>query len=642
VPALDYRALYEDNPSAIVVFETATRELLAVNDAACTHFGFTREELLGRDVATLRPPEDMGPMLQAYAESVAKLAPGPMPFPGGVWRHQRKDGSIAFVEIWRIRVDFDGRAATLAVISDVSQRVRAEQAMQRADAALRASEERLRALIEHSADGVALLDASGRITFLSSSVERSLGWDSAVTVGTFVLEWVHPDDLGVMTEGLGKALSAPGGSASMTARFRRPDGSWRWIEGTATNLLDLPAVGAVVGNIRDVTDRRHLEEQVRQSQKMEATGLLAGGIAHDFNNLLGVVVGATELARRAARSGLPAEAHLAEIEAAARRAADLTRKRLAFSRKQVLALRPLDLGETVEEFIGLLRRIIGENVELEVLGAGEPLTVSADASQLEQVLLNLATNARQAMPAGGRFTVRLGTARFDEAYAAQHPWARPGDYAELTVMDTGVGMDTRTQARALEPFFTTRSEGTGLGLAVVHGIVHQHRGLLRVESQPGAGTRVSVFLPIAPGARPGPPERPVRDEAPVRGGSETVLLAEDEPALRKMLERTLTGLGYRVILARDGEEAARAFEAAHHEIALAILDVVMPKASGVEAYARMRAIAPSLRVIFTTGHAPESAAVSEILSSGGHALLSKPFSLEHLGRTVRETLDARR
>jgi len=632
--------LFEDNPSAIVVFDTGTRELLSVNDAACIHFGYTRAELLGRDMASLRPPEDVGPMLQAYGESVAKPAQGLMPFPGGVWRHQRKDGSIAFVELWRVRVDFDGRPASLVVISDVSQRVRAEAAMRRADEALHLSEERFRALIEHSADGIVLLDASGHITFMSASAERSFGWQPAQVLGTLILDWVHPDDRAVVGEQLVRAISTAGGSGAGTVRVRRPDGSWRWFEGTATNLLDLPAVGAVVANFRDVTERRRLEEQVRQSQKMEATGLLAGGIAHDFNNLLGIVVGATELARRAAHPGSPVDALLADVEAAARRAGDLTRKLLAFSRKQVLAMRPLDLGQTVEEFLGLLRRIIGEDVELDVVGAGEPLVVSADASQLEQILLNLATNARQAMPSGGRFTIRLGRARFDEAYAAKHPWASRGDYAELTVTDTGVGMDAKTQARALEPFFTTKREGTGLGLAVVHGIVHQHRGLLHVESQPGAGTRVSVFLPIALEARPEPPERRPRSGTDVRGGQETLLLAEDEPALREMLASTLAGLGYRVIVARDGEEAARALEGARDEVALAILDVVMPRLGGVQAYLRMRAVSPSLSVVFMTGHAPESAQVSEIVSSGRHALLAKPFGLDELGRTVREALDA--
>ncbi len=641
VGPLDYRVLFEDNPNAIVVLDIGTREILAVNDAACRHFGYTRGELLGRDVSTLRPPEDVEPALHAFGKSVALSTPGPMPVPGGVWRHQRKDGSIAFVELWRVRVDFEGRAAALVVIWNVSDRVHAEAAKAQAVEALRQSEERSRALIENSSDGIALIDAGGRITFASDSIQRSLGWQPARMVGSQMLEWVHPDDLGTAAEGFARALGVARGSAFVTVRVKQPDASWRWIEGTATNLLDHPAVGAVVANFRDVTDRRQLEEQLRQSQKMEATGLLAGGMAHDFNNLLGVVLGASELARRAAQVGRPVEPHLAEIEGAAARGAELTRKLLAFSRKQVLRTVALDLGETVSEFLSLLRRVIGEDVELEVQRTGETLVVQADATQLEQVLLNLATNARQAMPSGGKVVIKLDRARFDEADVARHRWASVGEYAELTVTDSGMGMDPDTQTRAFEPFFTTKADGTGLGLAMVHGIVHQHRGFAHVESQVGRGTSVSVFLPLASVALPEKREERREDAPLVKGGHETVLVAEDEPSLRKMLAISLGELGYSVIATADGEQAARAVEAARGAVGLAILDVVMPKLGGVEAYARMRAVAPSLRVIFTTGYAPESARVSDLAAREGHAILNKPFSLDALGRKVREVLDAR-
>jgi PAS domain S-box-containing protein len=475
---------------------------------------------------------------------------------------------------------------------------------------------------------------------MSASAERNLGWEASQLAGMNMFDLVHPEDMDTATKGLAKALSAPRANATVTVRLRDAAGKWRWMEGSATNLLDVPAVAGIVINFRDVTARRQLEEQLRQAQKMEATGLLAGGIAHDFNNLLGVVLGATELARRAARHGRPVDAMLAEVEEAAKRAAELTRNLLAFSRKQVLHVKSIDLGEAIEDFLGLLRRIIGEDVELEVLRCPEQLVVKADVSQLEQVLLNLSTNARQAMPSGGRFSIELARARFDDAYVSDHPWAAPGDYAELTVSDTGVGMDAETQARAAEPFFTTKASGTGLGLAMVHGIVHQHGGLLCVQSEVGKGTRVSVFFPLmhaevdeASAARPQARSWPPR-------GHETLLVAEDEPTLRRMLATTLGDLGYRVMVAADGDEAARVLAGSHADISLAILDVVMPKLGGVEAYARMRAISPGLKVIFTTGHAPDGAAVSDIVARGRHALLHKPFRLDDLGRLVRETLDA--
>ncbi len=387
----------------------------------------------------------------------------------------------------------------------------------------------------------------------------------------------------------------------------------------------------------DITERLRLEEQLRQSQKMEATGLLAGGVAHDFNNLLGVILGTTELARRATSHERSRE-YFEEIEGAAKRAAELTRKLLAFSRKQVLQVRPLDLAEAVDEFLQLLRRVIGEDVELVVRRSPEPLLVNADASQLEQVLLNLCTNARQAMPGGGRISLELYRMRFDEARAARERWASPGDYAEVRVVDTGIGMDAATRTRMFEPFFTTKSQGTGLGLAMVHGIVHQHRGLLHVESRLGEGTTVRVLLPLVDAPEAG--ERTSMNGAAARGGGETILIAEDAPALRRLLASTLAELGYEVVIAQDGEEAVRAFEASRSHVALVILDVVMPRIGGLEAYARMRAIAPDLKVLFTTGYDPANAGIGELEGVSPQALLAKPFSLKELGQKIREVLDA--
>jgi PAS domain S-box-containing protein len=422
-------------------------------------------------------------------------------------------------------------------------------------------------------------------------------------------------------------------------RHKARDGTVFDVEIT-THALEFAGRPARLVVANDVTEQRRLEEQLRQSQKMEATGLLAGGVAHDFNNLLGVVLGATELARRACAAGRPAEPFLDEIAAASKRATELTRKLLAFSRKQVLHTQPLDLREAVEDFLQLLRRVIGEDVELVVRPSPEPLRVNADASQLEQVLLNLCTNARQAMPAGGRIVLATSRVRFDTLAAARQPWAAEGDWAEVRVVDSGVGMAADTRARMFEPFFTTKSEGTGLGLAMVHGIVHQHRGLLHVDSRLGEGTTVRFFLPLLDDDRPKDASASDAKIGEARGGRETLLVAEDEPALRKLLATTLGELGYDVLPAADGQEATRILESRKDAIALAILDVVMPRLGGVQAYERMRALAPRLKVIFTTGYAPEHAQVSSIARRRGHAVLSKPFTLEELARKVRETLDS--
>jgi two-component system cell cycle sensor histidine kinase/response regulator CckA len=286
--------------------------------------------------------------------------------------------------------------------------------------------------------------------------------------------------------------------------------------------------------------------------------------------------------------------------------------------------------------------VVGEDIEFEVRQPAERLVVNADVLQLEQVLLNLCANARQAIPAAGRIVIEMRSTNLDEAEAPSAPAAAaPRDYAEIRVTDTGVGMDPAVQSRVFEPFFTTKSEGTGLGLAMVHGIVLQHGGLIRLESRMGAGTTVRVLLPIAEEAPLASSRQRKEGDSRLRGGSETILVAEDEPALRKVLARTLEDLGYVVVLAANGVEAARAFEAQSGEIALAILDVVMPVLGGVQAYEQMRGIDPKVRVLFTTGYAPESAQVGDLVTRGGHALLGKPFALDELGSKVREILDAR-
>ncbi|HEX8790834.1 MAG TPA: ATP-binding protein [Polyangiaceae bacterium] len=503
---------------------------------------------------------------------------------------------------------------------------------------LRISEERYRLLFEATPLPIFVFDAETyRYLAVNEAAVRRYGYSREELLGMRVLDIRPEEDI----PRLKTTLATLDGTNLQTGvwRHRARDGTLFEVEIT-THALDFGGRPARLVVAQDVTERRRLEEQLRQSQKMEATGLLAGGVAHDFNNLLGVVLGASELARRASAAGRPATPYLEEITAAARRAAELTRKLLAFSRKQVLHTRQLDLGEAVEDFLQLLRRVIGEDVELVVKRSPEPLLVNADASQLEQVLLNLCTNARQAMPAGGKIVLQTVRIHFDAAAVSRQPWAAVGDWAEVRIVDTGVGMAADTRARIFEPFFTTKSEGTGLGLAMVHGIVHQHRGLLHVDSRLGEGTTVRVFLPLLPDERPADAANTESKSAETRGGRETLLIAEDEPALRKLLGATLGELGYEVLAAADGEEAARILESRKDSIALAILDVVMPRLGGVQAYERMRAMAPRLKVLFTTGYAPDHAQVSSIVRRRGHAVLSKPFTLEELARKVRETLDS--
>jgi two-component system, cell cycle sensor histidine kinase and response regulator CckA len=405
-----------------------------------------------------------------------------------------------------------------------------------------------------------------------------------------------------------------------------------------THPVEFAGRKACLSVVNDVTERQRLEARLRHSQKMHATGLLAGGVAHDFNNLLGVIVGAAELARHSAPSAKSQE-YLNEIGEAAKRAAMLTRKLLAFSRKQEVRVRSLDLGEAIDDFLQLARRVIGEDIELVVRKTARSLVIDGDAPQLEQIFLTLFTNARQAMPGGGRIVLELGRTTIDAGYAAREPWAIAGDYAELRVAATGAGVAPLKRAHLLEADSDAARAGAGLGMEIVRGIVRHHRGLLRVEESGADETTVRLLLPLADAPEVEPEQEPAKG-APIGGGSETILIAEDEPALRRLLASSLTELGYEVVIAKDGEEAANAFEAAGGRVALAILDVVMPRLGGPQAYARMRAIAPGLKVVFTTGYAPETSHLGDVFGDGTFATLAKPFSLGELGQKVREMLDA--
>jgi PAS domain S-box-containing protein len=374
--------------------------------------------------------------------------------------------------------------------------------------------------------------------------------------------------------------------------------------------------------------RMALEEQLRNAQKMEAIGLLAGGISHDFNNLLNVIVGYADLTTKALQEPHPALEHVDKITGACARAADLIRKILTFSRGQVLHVEPLDFGGILSEFSALLTRILGADIELSVTVSEEPMIVHADRTQLEQILLNLSTNARQAMPRGGRLTLDARPAEVQAEVAGRH--------VHLRVADTGHGIDDATMSRLFEPFFTTKTEGTGLGLSMVYGIVKQHGGLIRAESRVGHGSTFHIFLPMH---REVIERQPVPVPAADVRGYETILVAEDEPLIRDLLQHCLSELGYTVLVAENGVEAVALLERDPDAVDLVILDVVMPRLSGPEALSRMLTTKPGIKAMFMSGHAPESTHLAQYLDGTGRAFLPKPFRVDALAQKVREILN---
>jgi signal transduction histidine kinase/CheY-like chemotaxis protein/PAS domain-containing protein len=396
--------------------------------------------------------------------------------------------------------------------------------------------------------------------------------------------------------------------------------------------------GVLCDSYRRRLREESLEEQVRVSQKVEAIGLLAGGVAHDFNNLLQVIQGYTAMALDSAAPWPERRANLDEVRGASERAAQLTQQLLAFSRQQKLQRADLNLNVAITELLRMLRRVLGEQNTVDFIPGHDLGNVHVDRAQIDQVLLNLCLNARDALTSGGRITIETENVLVTEVFLESHPWAKPGRYVLLTVTDNGIGMSKETLARVFEPFFTTKpkGKGTGLGLSVVYGVVKQHDGMIHVYSEPGKGTTFKIYLPIT--ARVANVDGSRSRPTPARG-SETILLAEDEAMVRDLAVRILTRAGYRVIAAVDGAEAVALHATHRDEIALLLLDVVMPNLGGAEAYTTIAATHPGIPVIFCSGYAG-SALQSEILRSSGAQLIAKPYGADELLRSVRLVLDA--
>ena len=390
--------------------------------------------------------------------------------------------------------------------------------------------------------------------------------------------------------------------------------------------------------VEDINERRALQRQLHQSQKFEAIGQLAGGIAHDFNNMIGAVLGWAELGIEDAPAESSVYHHFKKIQSQGERAAALTRQLLAFARRQILEPRNLDLNQSVNEVVSLLEKVIGKQIEIKCQLDACINQVRCDPTQVEQVLMNLCLNARDAMPEGGHLVIETKNEDLDEHFCRHHPYVHPGSYVKLSISDNGSGMDAETLDRIFEPFFTTKGlgKGTGLGLATVYGIVKQHGGVIQVYSEVQHGTTFHIYFPASQVTDKAPSKE--LPEEKLRGGSETILLAEDHEGLREIACQTLSQLGYTVVVAKNGEEAVEKFSEHHDHLDMMLLDVVLPRMSGPEAYAKMCLIKSGLPVIFATGYSAETAALNGVKENGA-LILHKPYSPKMLARKVRETLD---
>jgi two-component system, cell cycle sensor histidine kinase and response regulator CckA len=599
-----------------------------VNPAAATLSGWSAEELLGKQQQTVmhHTKEDGTPYSADACPIYATLRDGESH--QGVELFRRKSGSSFPIEFISTPIREEGEVAGAVVIfKDTTERNLVEEQLLKLSQA-----------VIQSPVSIMITDTSGNVEFVNPKFTEVSGYQPSEIIGKtprLLKSGNAPEEL---YENLLSTISS-GQVWSGEIHNRHKNGETCWEHATISPISNSAGVIChYMAFMENMTERKKLEEQLRQAQKMEAIGQLAGGIAHDFNNILTVVLGFGQLLQSSLPEDDPKRGHMDQILDAADRATHLTRSLLAFSRKQVMLLQQVELNDLARRLSKFLVRIIGEDIALKTGFSDEPLPVLADSGQIEQVLMNLATNARDAMPAGGELQIKIAPAQLGKEFHQQHGYGEPGSYALITMSDTGSGMDAETQQKIFEPFFTTKppGRGTGLGLSIVYGIVKQHGGYVTVASQRGFGTTFNIYLPLKSQRQQDCAKAP--SLAP-RGGSETVLVVEDDPAVRRLIESLLKRYGYTVILAENGDAAIDIFQSKWQDIDLALLDVIMPKMNGRELCELLRKTSPRLKVLFLSGY------TSDIIEDKGIAvdgidIIMKPARPLELARKVRELLDA--
>ena len=501
-----------------------------------------------------------------------------------------------------------------------------------------------RDLFEYAADSIYTCDFNGLLTSFNKTAEDLTGYNRAEVLGQSIERIIAPEYHLLLKDDLHRKRAKIDHTTVYQVEVVCHDQRRIPVEISTRLMYEYNRPVGIQGTARDISERRraedehrYLEAQLRQSQKMEAIGTLAGGIAHDFNNVLTAIIGNAQLILETVSSDHPDYLLLLEIEKAATRAGTLTRQLLTFSRRQPMERNIVEINATIQDLSHMFRRLIGEDIEIEMQFDSDVSPVFVDPAQTQQILLNLVVNARDAMPNGGLLCIVTRNVSLTEADCQNYPWATPGRYVQIVVCDTGVGMDAETQQRIFDPFFTTKEHGTGLGLAVVYGIVKQHGGFMQIISSPNQGTDFSVFLPACDVST----ETPIIDVSNVsHRGKETVLIAEDEPTLRQLIIATLEQLGYCVLRAEDGAAAVHIFEQHQDSVDLVILDTVLPQIDGRNALIRMQALRPDVRALFVAdGDQHEEGIRQAVGSSQPVIVISKPYRIDGLTQKIREVLD---
>lgn len=636
--------LLETLPDAIVA---VNRDgiIIQVNSQAQELFGYSRDELIGQKIEILVPES----YRRQHHQHRANFAQAPKTRRMGAdldLYGRRRNGSEFPVEISLSPVSTEDGMIVLSAIRDISDRKRIAEELRRANEELhrRTAEQlgeyraRLASIIDSSEDAILSKDMNGTITSWNKGAEHIYGYDSEEVIGKHI-SVLAPGD---RADEIPKILQRIAGGESIdhfeSVRITK-DGRHLDVSISVSPLRD--TADAIVGAsviARDITAQKRSESQLRQAQKMEAVGRLAGGVAHDFNNILGIINACTEFLRDRIDPAAEPSVYVENIKKASERGRSLTKQLLAFSRTSAIQPRVLDLNERLRDISKLLRPLLGDDVEVLIVPRSASAVVEADPGQLDQIVVNLAVNARDAMPHGGKFILETGAVRFDDVFAEQNQAMRPGKYILLAVSDTGNGMDEATMSRIFEPFFTTKDigKGTGLGLATVYGIVKQSSGHILVYSELGHGTTFKIYLPCAEHKIGVGSKSEVETVGPKRQGT-TILLVEDDEIMRSLTRQLLQEHGYTVVEADDGKSALEWAESHPQPVDLLLTDVVMRRMSGPELVERLHASRPTLKIVYMSGYTGELIAEREMLQRG-ITLLEKPFSRTALLNTIQATL----
>jgi len=619
-----YRLLFMNNPVPMWVYDTNTLAFLAVNDFAVDHYGYSRQEFLSMTIKDIRLPEDVPylyDVLEKYKGILRKV---------GTLRHRKKDGSLIDVDITAHMIEFDGRQAIFVLAMDITEQKHAEKLQ-------RQSEEKFRAAFITSPDSININRLSdGMYISINQGFTRIMGYMEEDAIGKTSLEmniWVDVEDRNKLVAGLKEF----GKIENLEARFKAKDGTHR-IGLMSATIINLNTVPHILSITRDITEVKRLQLELFQSQKMLSIGTLAGGIAHDFNNILNIILGYSGLIE--ARKDQPEKfsESIDAIKQAVDRGASLVHQILTFARKAETTIEPINISDLVQELCSMLKQTFPKVITFTLRLSEDLPLIHADHSQMHQVLLNLCVNARDAMPHGGTITIVSEMVTREEIHE-QFPSADQEKYIGIRIADTGAGIDELTRSRIFDPFFTTKEmgKGTGLGLAVVYGVIQAHHGFIDVKSALGHGTIFQLYLPV-----PAVPESntilPHAAEPHVFGNAETILVVEDEEFLMETLSYELEKNGFSVLRARDGMEAISVYRKHQKEIALVVTDMGLPAMTGIDAFKRLKELDPFIKVIFMSGFF-EPEIKTELQTAGALGFIQKPYKLGDVLRKIREAID---